>query len=155
MTTNQILKKLQAIVGGDEELIYHIFTLSGYELPRERVSGYLSEEGDKAFLDCGYEALGHFIDGLIIYKRGPSDKKGVSEDIVALDNNLILKKLRIAYELKEVDLYAVFHSVEIDISKTELNALFRKVGHKNYRTCPNSILELFLDGLEICEQEVE
>ncbi len=155
MTTNQILKKLQLIVGADEELMYRIFTLSGYELPLERVKGYLSEEGDKAFLDCGYEALGHFLDGLIIYKRGPSDKKSAAEDVVALDNNLILKKLRIAYELKEVDLYAIFHSVEIDISKTELNALFRKVGHKNYRTCPNSILELFLDGLAICEQEIE
>jgi len=155
MTTNKILKKLQHILAADEEKMHHIFTLGGYELPKERVLGYLSEEGDKAFLDCGYEALGHFMDGLIVHKRGASDKKNASEDVVALDNNLILKKLRIAYELKEVDLYAIFHAVEIDISKTELNALFRKIGHKNYRTCPNSILELFLDGLEICEQELE
>ena len=154
MTTNQILKKLQNILGADEEMMHHIFTLGGYDLPTARVTGYLSEEGDKAFLDCGYEALGHFLDGLIVHKRGPSDKKSDLEEVTQLDNNLILKKLRIAYELKEVDLYAIFHSVEIDISKTELNALFRKVGHKNYRTCPNSILELFLDGLEICENEL-
>ncbi len=154
MTTNKILKKLQTILGADEALMHHIFTLGGYELPKERVSGYLSEEGDKAFLDCGYEALGSFLDGLIVHKRGPSDKKDDAQEVTQLDNNLILKKLRIAYELKEVDLYAIFHTVEIDISKTELNALFRKVGHKNYRTCPNSILELFLDGLEICESEL-
>ncbi len=151
MTTNEILKRLQTILGADAQLMHHIFQLSGYELPLERVHGYLKEQGDKEFLDCGYEALGHFLDGLIIYKRGPSDKKVQSDDVVALDNNLILKKLRIAYELKEVDLYAIFHAVEIDISKSELNALFRKVGHKNYRACPNSILELFLEGLEICE----
>ena len=154
MTTNQILKKLQTILGADEAQMHHIFTLGEYELPKERVTGYLSEEGDKAFLDCGYEALGHFMDGLIVHKRGPSDKKSESGEVIQLDNNLILKKLRIAYELKEVDLYAIFHAVEIDISKTELNALFRKVGHKNYRTCPNSILELFLDGLEVCEAEI-
>ena len=154
MTTNQILKKLQNILLADDATMHKIFTLSGYELSQERVIGYLSPEGDKAFLDCGYEALGHFLDGLIIYKRGPSDKKNDSEEVIQLDNNLILKKLRIAFELKEVDLYAIFHAVEIDISKSELNALFRKVGHKNYRTCPNSILELFLDGLTLCESEL-
>ena len=154
MTTNQILKKLQSLLGADETLMYNIFLLGEYELPRQRVHGYLRDEGDKEFLDCGYEALGHFLDGLIVHKRGPSDKKSTSEDVVALDNNLILKKLRIAYELKEVDLYAIFHAMEIDISKTELNALFRKIGHKNYRACPNSILTLFLDGLEICESEL-
>ena len=155
MTTNEILKKLQSILDADETQMHQIFELSGYTLPLARVHGYLSSEGDKEFLDCGYEALGHFLDGLIIYKRGPSDKKSDSDEVVALDNNLILKKLRIAYELKEVDLYAIFHAVEIDISKSELNALFRKVGHKNYRACPNSILELFLDGLEVCEQELD
>jgi uncharacterized protein YehS (DUF1456 family) len=154
MTTNTILKKLQNILGADTKQMHEIFTLGGYDLPLARVEGYLSDRDDKAFLDCGYEALGHFLDGLIIYKRGPSDKRS-DEEVVALDNNLILKKLRIAYELKEVDLYAIFHSVEIDISKSELNSLFRKVGHKNYRACPDSILELFLDGLEICESEIE
>jgi len=154
MTTNKILKKLQTILQVDESGMYDIFALSGYELTQERVKGYLSDAEDKTFLDCGYEALGHFLDGLIVYKRGPSEKKNVDE-VVALDNNLILKKLRIAYELKEVDLYAIFHSVEIDISKSELNALFRKVGHKNYRACPDSILELFLEGLELCEGELD
>ena len=155
MTTNQILKKLQTLLDADVQKMHHIFLLGDYTLSTQRVTGYLSPEGDKAFLDCGYEALGHFLDGLIVYKRGPSDKKKSLEEVTQLDNNLILKKLRIAYELKEVDLYAIFHAVEIDISKTELNALFRKVGHKNYRTCPNSILELFLDGLTLCEQEME
>lgn len=154
MTTNQILKKLQDILKADEATMFDIFALSGYTLTPERVAGYLADKDDKVFLDCGYEALGHFLDGLIIHKRGPSEKKK-EEEVVALDNNLILKKLRIAYELKEVDLYAIFHSVEIDISKSELNSLFRKVGHKNYRACPDSILELFLEGLEICESEIE
>jgi uncharacterized protein YehS (DUF1456 family) len=153
MTSNQILKKLQSILKIDEEEMYKIFLLGAYELPKARLHGYLAPEGDRAFLDCGYEALGHFLDGLIVYKRGPSNHNP-SDEVIALDNNLILKKLRIAFELKEVDLYAIFHSVDIDISKSELNALFRKIGHKNYRSCPDSILELFLEGLEICESGV-
>ncbi len=152
--TNLILKKLQNILNADTVLMHHIFSLSGYSLPKARVEGYLADVDDKRFLDCGYEALGHFLDGLIIYKRGPSDKKSENA-VVVLDNNLILKKLRIAFELKEVDLYAIFHAVEIDITKSELNALFRKVGHKNYRACPDSILALFLDGLALCEGTLE
>ncbi len=155
MTTNQILKKLQLITAADKETMYQIFLLGGYELPRERVHGYLAQKDDKAFLDCGYEALGHFLDGLIVYKRGPSDKVASENAVMVLDNNLILKKLRIAFELKEVDLYAIFHAVEIELTKSELNALFRKPGHKNYRLCPDSILELFLEGLALCEGSIE
>ncbi len=153
MITNTILKKIQKIEKADSDKIYEIFTTNGYELPKRRVEGYLSDENSKEFLDCGYEALGNFLDGLIVYKRGEIKSRGDSE--VRLTNNLILKKLRIAYELKEVDLFAIFNSVEIDITKSELSSIFRSEDHKKYRACPDSILLLFLDGLEICERENE
>jgi hypothetical protein len=44
-------------------------------------------------------------------------------------NNIILKKLRVAFELKEDDLHAVLKAVKFPVSKPELSALFRKVGH--------------------------
>ncbi len=153
MSTNEILKACFTLVGASEEKMVEIFKLGGFTLNPKTLSGYLKPKDDKEFLDCGYEALGSFLDGLIIYKRGESNKKSIDED-VRLNNNLILKKLRIAYELKEVDLYAIFDSVDIDISKGELSSLFRKEGHKNYRACPNSILQLFLEGLIICEEGV-
>ena len=153
MKSNNILKKLCTIQGLNVDQAYEVFKLSGYDLTKDRVEGYLSDADSKEFLDCGYEALGSFLDGLIIHKRGASNAKK-SDTPIALNNNLILKKLRIAYELKEVDLYEVFNSVEIDITKGELNSLFRKEDHKNYRACPDSILSLFLDGLEICEGDI-
>jgi uncharacterized protein YehS (DUF1456 family) len=155
MDTNKILQSCYKILDISKDEMVEVFKLGGYELNIERVHGYLQEKDDKEYLDCGYEALGSFLDGLIIYKRGPSDKKSVSDEDIRLNNNLILKKLRIAYELKEVDLYEIFSAVDIDITKGELNALFRKEGHKNYRACPDSILQLFLDGLEICESELD
>jgi len=154
MTKNEILKKVQQIERLDNEQMLQIFRLGDFEIPSERVEGYLAETGDKHYLDCGAEALGHFLDGFIIYKRGPSDKKQNEEKPLALSNNLILKKLRIAYNLKEADLFAIFHAVDIDITKGELSALFRKEDHKKFRFCPDSILELFLEGLEICEREL-
>jgi uncharacterized protein YehS (DUF1456 family) len=153
MTNNQILIKLQSILGADEKQMLNIFSLSNFDLSANTLNGYLKEQSNKEFLDCGINALGHFLDGLIAYKRGPSDKKNDEE--IRLNNNQILKKIRIAYELKEVDMYAIFDAVDIEITKSELGSLFRKEGHKNFRACPDSILQLFLDGLEICENELD
>lgn len=154
MTNNEILQVLQEILAVDEAAMLEICKLGDFNVNPATLSGYLKEHGDKEFLDCGYAALGSFLDGLIIYKRGSSDKKAATEGVVRLNNNLILKKLRIAFDLKEADLYAIFTAVEIDVTKSELNALFRKEGHKNYRACPDSILQLFLEGLLICESGI-
>ena len=152
MTKNEILQKLQQLEGLDTDGVLEIFRLGGFEIPRQRVEGYLAQQEEKHYLDCGAEALGHFLDGLIVFKRGPSDKKPGTDQPVPLTNNLILKKLRIAYNLQEADLFAIFHAVDIEITKGELSSLFRKEEHKKFRLCPDSILELFLEGLEICER---
>jgi len=152
MTKNEILQSIQHIEEFTPEEMAKIFQLADFEIPPHRLRGYLAQPGEKEYLDCGAEALGHFLDGLILYKRGPSDKKPSSEEVVPLTNNLILKKLRIAYDLKEPDLFAIFHAVDIDITKGELNSLFRKEDHKKFRLCPDSILTLFLEGLAICEK---
>ena len=47
-----------------------------------------------------YEELGVFLDGFVTLKRGPSPKKPNDDEAVDLTNNLILKKLRIALNLK-------------------------------------------------------
>jgi len=154
MTTNDILQSCFKTLNISEAKMVEIFKLGDFDVNPNTLSGYLKSQDDKEFLDCGYEALGSFLDGLIAYKRGSSDNKNTLDEEVRLNNNLILKKLRIAYELKEVDLYAIFSAVDIDITKGELNSLFRKEGHKNYRACPDSILQLFLEGLEICEAEL-
>ena len=38
---------------------------------------------------------------------------------------------------------------DVRISKHELSAFFRKVGHKHYRECKDQVLRNFLKGLQI------
>jgi uncharacterized protein YehS (DUF1456 family) len=64
-------------------------------------------------------------------------------------NNDILKKLRIALELRDSDIIEILKLADFEISKTELNALFRNPEHKNYMECGNQLLRRFLDGLII------
>ncbi|MDD5404786.1 MAG: DUF1456 family protein, partial [Sulfuricella sp.] len=60
-----------------------------------------------------------------------------------------LKKLRVAFELKEEDMHKVLELAGFGVSKPELSALFRQKGHKNYRACGDQLLRNFLKGLVI------
>ena len=46
-----------------------------------------------------------------------------------MTNNTILKKLRIALELKDTDIIKILKLADFEISKSELSALFRKEDH--------------------------
>lgn len=66
-----------------------------------------------------------------------------------LTNNDILKKLRVALELKDDDIINILKLVDFEISKTELGAIFRRDDHPNYRPCGDQLLRNFLNGLVI------
>jgi len=64
-------------------------------------------------------------------------------------NNDILKKLRIALELKDTDIIEILRLADFEVSSPELSALFRNPENKNYRECGDQLLRRFLDGLII------
>lgn len=66
-----------------------------------------------------------------------------------LTNNDILKKLRIALELKDDDIIHILKLADFTVSKSELSALFRKDDHPNYMACGDQLLRNFLQGLII------
>jgi uncharacterized protein YehS (DUF1456 family) len=66
-----------------------------------------------------------------------------------MTNNDILKKLRIALELKDTDIIDILKLADFEITKSELSALFRNPDHRNYKECGDQILRNFLNGLII------
>ena len=56
-------------------------------------------------------ALSQFLNGVIIEKRGPSDK--VAEAESELNNNIILRKLRIAFDLKSDDILEIVRKEQL------------------------------------------
>ncbi len=66
-----------------------------------------------------------------------------------MTNNDILKKLRIALELKDTDIIEILRLADFEVSSPELSALFRNPENKNYRECGDQLLRRFLDGLII------
>jgi uncharacterized protein YehS (DUF1456 family) len=68
---------------------------------------------------------------------------------MALTNNDIFKKLRVAHQLKDTDIVAICALVDFRVSKSEINAFFRNENHPKYVECGDQILRNFLNGLII------
>ena len=64
-------------------------------------------------------------------------------------NNDILKKLRVALQLKDDDILHILSLVDFKITKGALNDLFRKDDHPIYVEAGDQILRNFLNGLVI------
>lgn len=144
---NDLLFKIKKTLSLDNETIIKAYALADYEMSRERLDAILKRRQDRGFETATYEELGLFLDGLIMLKRGPRPQSPTDEEVI-LSNNLILKKLRIALELKEEELMKIFASVDILLTKGQLSAFFRKEGHKNFKICSDELLIAFLEGLE-------
>lgn len=68
---------------------------------------------------------------------------------MALTNNDIFKKLRVALKMRDEDIVKVLALVDFKISKSELGAFFRNEDHPKYMECQDQILRNFLNGLII------
>ena len=147
--TNEILYRIKTALNLSEEEMIEAYALADYPMEKEHLDALLKRRYDKTFHPCSYEELGVFLDGLILLKRGPSPNSRQNEDeVIELTNNLILKKLRIALELKEPETEIIFGLGDVMLTKQELKSLFRKEDHKNFKACPDALLMAFLEGLD-------
>ena len=149
MTNNDTLRRLRYALNIDDAKVAEIIALTGRVTTPDEVVNWLKREDEKGYTDLPHDLLCRFLDGLIIEKRGPHPSGTIPEPLDFLPNNEILKKLRIALNLKEEDVLAVFKKAEFVVTKAELGSFFRKEGHRNYRKCPEQVLRKFIHGLSV------
>jgi len=148
ISTNEILYRIKKALQLTKEEMLETYKLEKYDMDDSHLDSLLKRRQDTGFMLCSYEELGIFLDGLITLKRGPSPKKSNDDEVVELTNNLILKKLRIALELKEAEIEIIFGLAEIELTKQQLASLFRKETHKNFKPCSAELLMAFIEGLD-------
>jgi len=148
MKINDILYKIKKALSLENSQLIEAYKLADYEMKEERLEAILKRRLDKGYEEATYEELGVFLDGLVLLKRGPSDKVADENEAVALTNNLILKKIRVAMNLKEPELVILFALAEVELTKRQIGSLFRKEGGKNFKVCSDELLEAFLEGLD-------
>lgn len=151
MTNNDVLRSLRYLLNMSEPTLVGIFKLGEQDISIAEIADFLRGEEDEGFVPCPDAALLGLLNGLIVHKRGKSERAPdpSAQPERKVTNNVVLKKLRIAFELKDEDMHAIFASADYQISKPELSALFRKKGHSNYRACGDQILRYFLKGLTL------
>jgi uncharacterized protein YehS (DUF1456 family) len=151
MTNNDILRRFRYALDISNAAMIDIFRQSGYEIDQQTLIDLLKKEDEEGYRECTPALMTLFLDGLIIQKRGRRESAAfpVVQNSDELTNNAILKKLRIALDLKEDDMIAIMRLASVTISKSELSALFRNPGHKNYKKCGDQFLRNFLQGLTI------
>jgi len=149
MIHNDVLRSVRYMLDISDGKVAELTQLGGLETSKADIISYTKKEDEEGFVHCPDAVLAHFLDGLVIYKRGRDESRPALPVELPVTNNIILKKLRVAFELKEDDMHAVLKSAEFPVSKPELSALFRKVGHNNYRACGDQLLRNFLKGLTL------
>lgn len=148
MTNNDIFKRLRYIFELSEHHIVSLFDLAEKKITTEKASAWLKSEDDEKFESLYDIDLACFLNGLINKYRGKRDGPQVKPE-KTLNNNLILRKLKIALNYRDDDILEIMQIVDLKFSKHEISAFFRNPSQKQYRDCKDQFLRNFLMGLQI------
>jgi uncharacterized protein YehS (DUF1456 family) len=151
MINNDVIRSIRYTLDLSDGKVAEIIRLAAADFPitAEDVHALLKTEGQDGFVACSDRVLAHFLDGLVFHYRGRDPSLPSRPVPNRITNNLVLKKLRVAFQLKDVDMHQIFEAAGFPISKPELTALFRQADHKHYRACGDQILRNFLKGLTL------
>lgn len=147
MTNNDILKRLRFTFDYNDAQMVAIFNLTDYDATTEEMKAWLSKEDSDSFEELNDQDLAIFLNGLINKKRGKREGPKPTPE-KRLTNNLILKKLKIALNLKTDEIIAIFALVEKNITMPVLNSFLRNPKQDQYRICQDQYLRWFLSGLQ-------
>lgn len=147
MGNNDILRQLRYIFNLNNKEMMEIFQLGDMEVTEEEVVSWLKKEEEETFTILPDLSFAHFLNGLIISKRGKKEGPSPTPE-KNLNNNIIFRKLKIALQLRDTDILNLYKSVDLRLSKHELSAFFRKPTQSQYRECQDQFLRNFLYGLK-------
>ncbi|MEZ8776510.1 DUF1456 family protein [Vibrio splendidus] len=147
MTNNEILRRIQHALNLKNAQIIKAIEQADVTVAHDQVINWLKDDNDKSYSTMKDKELAVFLNGFINLKRGK--KEGVQpKPEVALTNNMIFMKLRIALNMKAEDVLDILEVVGISLSKYEIGAYFRKPENKNYKVCEDQLLCDFLNGVQ-------
>lgn len=152
MTNNDILRSVRYMLNLSDAKMVEIFALAQCDVPLADIQAWLKKDDDAAFRPCPDVLMGYFLNGLIFYRRGKSEDTPAPSIERKMTNNIFMRKLRIAFDLKTTDIPDVLKRVNFTVSQAEIGAIFRKPDHKNYRECGDQILRNFLKGLAMIQR---
>lgn len=147
MLNNDILLSLRYMLKANNPEMVRILSLADTDISVEQLAPWLRKEDDEGFSRCPDVIMSAFLNGLIYDKRGKDEQAPPLAIDRRIDNNIILKKLRIAFSLKTDDILAILTAEKFRVSMPEITAMMRGRDQKNFRECGDQFLRYFLRGL--------
>ena len=148
LSNNDILRRIRYTFDFYDERMIELFSMGDFVVSRSQVSDWLKKDDDEQMKPMTDQYLAAFLNGLIAFNRGEKEgPKPIPER--RLTNNIILRKLKIALNLKDEDMIIIFEKAGLKVSKPELSAFFRKTDHAKYRECQDQYLRNFLKGMQL------
>jgi uncharacterized protein YehS (DUF1456 family) len=71
MSNNDIMKKLRVALKLNDQEIVEILKLADFSITKAELGAIFRNKEHENFKPCGDQILRNFLNGLIIYKRGP------------------------------------------------------------------------------------
>jgi uncharacterized protein YehS (DUF1456 family) len=81
MSNNDIFKKLRVALELNNEDIIKILELVNFKITKSELGSFFRSDDHPNFKPCGDQILRNFLNGLVIYKRGPRPEKAVSPNV--------------------------------------------------------------------------
>ena len=125
-----------------------IFALADLTVTRAQISSWLKKDDDPDFVSLYDKDFAYFLNGFIADKRGKKEGEQPAPE-KSLTNNLVLRKLKIAFNLKSEDIMEMIELAGFKLSKHELSAFFRNPTQSQYRLCKDQVLRNFLMGMQL------
>ncbi len=75
MSNNDIMKKLRVALSLNSDQIIEICKLVGFTVTKSELGDIFRNDEHPNFKKCGDQILRNFLNGLVIYKRGPREEK--------------------------------------------------------------------------------
>lgn len=153
MNNNDTLRKIRYIFDYSDGQIVRLFSQGNLDVSRDIVQQWLARDEHEMFKEMTDRKLAHFLNGFIIEHRGKKDDKEPIAEL-ELNNNMIMRKIKIALNLKVEEMVDIYKLADFEVSKHEINAIFRKPTQNQYRVCQNQFLRNFLMGLQLKHRPV-
>lgn len=148
MNNSDVLRNIRYTFDLNDDKMMQMCSYKDEMVSRAEVSNWLKKDEDPDFKEIPDRNLAIFLNSFIEKRRGKKEGQEMSPDKY-LNNNIILRKLKIALELKTSDMVEIYKYVGMRVSEHEVNAFFRKPDQRQYRKCLDQFLRKFLHGIKV------
>ena len=102
MNNNNIFKKLRVALMLRDDQIEEVLKLVDFRMSKAEIGNFFRNADHPKYVECGDQVLRNFLNGLVIYLRGPKDNPKKPMEVIA-KNKMQAQSVETKKPLKPID----------------------------------------------------